>query len=467
MSISYNNIQMHNRRAIKAGNVGSLTLEQYEVAYEYFGGRCAYSGETMPIDSLEHAIALCSGGDTAMWNCFPASIDRNLSKNGYHLLDWYENEGITDYNPYRLLKIINYMVKVLQNKELVERNNIEEMRNALILTSNKIDEYLSLHQNEIYSNESFKTIEELEELGEELELEDLEDDAVISRGKKAQSISVVSFLNDIIEKIEQELPETDKDILTEIKDYIEELDKDNFIEKNKEVHNEIVRVLKEKGIQRRYGVSARIVEDFEDKTEIEETINKRIEELENIIGKEYVNKLIVKNPDVLLKEYDISIIKNLIEQVKNTDSFKNNGMDLVILILNSGDGKEYEKKLGLLKTYEIKLDQSGMSTFLAFGTAKKIEEHISILQQYKRDDLIKDCKEIIKKKPEDIRRIFEIADKLNCTQKITERMLLRNPDEIEAKLEFLISKGLDIEDAGLATKRFCKRYGITEEVLKR
>ena len=116
MAISRENIQHNNRRAIKAGNVGSLTLEQYEVAHEYFGGRCAYSGEDMPIDSLEHAIALCSGGDTAMWNCFPASIDRNVSKNGYHLLDWYDNEGITDYNPYRLLKIINYMVKVLQNK---------------------------------------------------------------------------------------------------------------------------------------------------------------------------------------------------------------------------------------------------------------------------------------------------------------------------------------------------------------
>ena len=46
-------------------------------------------------------------------------------------------------------------------------------------------------------------------------------------------------------------------------------------------------------------------------------------------------------------------------------------------------------------------------------------------------------------------------------------MLLRNPDEIEAKLEFLISNGLDIEDAGLATKSFCKKHGIDEDVLKR
>ena len=529
MSVSLENIQHHNRRAIKAGNRGDLTLEQYQVAYEYFDGRCAYSGERMPIDSLEHIIALCSGGDTGMWNCCPISIDRNLSKNGYHLLDWYENEGKSDYSPYRLLKIVNYMMKVLQNSDIVERNNIEEMREAILLNQNDIDRVLSQHQDKIYSDKEENSIEELEELDEELELEDLSDDAIISKSKKGSKISIISFFDDIIQKIEKELPENEKFVLSELKEYIEEFAKDNFIENNQKVHNEILSILQQKNIQRRYGVCSRIVEEYKGKESIEATIDKRMLEIGNIVGKENVNKLIVKNPDVLLEEYNLNSITDIIEQLKNTEAFKRNGMELVITILYMGSGEEYQKKIQLLEDYGIKLDQSGMASFLAFGTAeemekklelkekydiqvdqsgmtnflaqgkaeemekklelkekydikldqngmanflargtsKKLQEHIDILQEYKRDDLIPNCKEIIKKNPSDVRRLFEIAERFNCVEKLTERMLLRKPEEIEEKMRYLIDNGLDIEDAGLAMASFCKKYGIDKEELKR
>ena len=135
--------------------------------------------------------------------------------------------------------------------------------------------------------------------------------------------------------------------------------------------------------------------------------------------------------------------------------------------LAQGKAEEMEKKLELKEKYDIKLDQNGMANFLARGTSKKLQEHIDILQEYKRDDLIPNCKEIIKKNPSDVRRLFEIAERFNCVEKLTERMLLRKPEEIEEKMRYLIDNGLDIEDAGLAMASFCKKYGIDKEELKR
>ena len=113
-------VNHNNRRASKSGNVGILTEDEVRRAYNYFNGRCAYSGLKINSDknfSLEHIIPIISGGHSVSFNCVPVISRYNSSKSGYHLLDWWKNQndgkGNSIYNPYRLLKIVNYILKSL------------------------------------------------------------------------------------------------------------------------------------------------------------------------------------------------------------------------------------------------------------------------------------------------------------------------------------------------------------------
>ena len=127
------------------------------IALRYFENRCALSGERFESFgngklensaaknnlSAEHVVALCQGGDDIFPNLVPTVLQYNISKNGYYLLDWWTKqkdiEGKDLYSPYRLLKLINYMMKSIdaRNKEL----NIKQYEKAL-LTPNEIDIFL-------------------------------------------------------------------------------------------------------------------------------------------------------------------------------------------------------------------------------------------------------------------------------------------------------------------------------------
>ena len=110
-------VSHNNKRAYKNGGIGCLTVEELHKAYDYFDGRCAYSGLKIDKDfnfSLEHIIPIISGGHSVDFNCIPVIKRYNSSKSGYHLLDWWkcqnDGKGNTIYNPYRLLKIVNYIL---------------------------------------------------------------------------------------------------------------------------------------------------------------------------------------------------------------------------------------------------------------------------------------------------------------------------------------------------------------------
>ena len=135
-----NAVSHNNRRAEKMGAIGELTLEQLETAYLYFGGKCAYSGKEIDTKlSIEHIIPIMSGGHSLAFNCVPVINKYNGSKSGYHLLDWWRiqagENGKSIYNPHRLLKLINYMIKCL------EAMNMED-GNTHVLIDNEIDEFL-------------------------------------------------------------------------------------------------------------------------------------------------------------------------------------------------------------------------------------------------------------------------------------------------------------------------------------
>ena len=139
------------------------TTTYVNYALEYFGYRCALSGERFvifdnPVEreknnritsnlSAEHVVALTTGGNDIIPNIVPTVLQYNVQKNGYYILDWWPKakdiNGNTIYSPEKLLKLVNYMVKSLQTrKDLGIKKQPREYRKRL-LTPNEIDKFLS------------------------------------------------------------------------------------------------------------------------------------------------------------------------------------------------------------------------------------------------------------------------------------------------------------------------------------
>lgn len=169
--VEFENVN-HSERAVKKfkrvsdGN----TTKYVNVALEYFGHRCALSGEKFEafdkkVDgkkfnlSAEHVVALCLGGDDIVPNIVPTVLQYNLRKNGYYLLDYWDKqkdtEGRSLYSPYRLLKLVNYMMKSIEARDL---KSIKDYRKA-IMTPNEIDELLAEieRQDELETDSRFRT----------------------------------------------------------------------------------------------------------------------------------------------------------------------------------------------------------------------------------------------------------------------------------------------------------------------
>lgn len=135
-------VENNNKRAHKSGAIANLTVEEFEAAYIYFGGKCAYSGQEFSSKSaisIEHIIPIMSGGHSMAFNCVPVIPKYNSSKSGYHLLDWWKCQtdgfGNSVYNHFRLLKLLNYMIKCLEAVNMQDRI-------THILKDNEIDVFL-------------------------------------------------------------------------------------------------------------------------------------------------------------------------------------------------------------------------------------------------------------------------------------------------------------------------------------
>ena len=162
----------HSERATQYGRISDGETSKFlNVALEYFDYRCALTGEkfikfentiTTEIEeengeerktklknnlSAEHMIPLCRGGDDIVPNLIPTVYQYNVQKNGYYPLDYLKQAKNTEnnliYNPYRLLKIINYMMKssTVEARECVRGKDVKKFK-KIILTPNEIDKYL-------------------------------------------------------------------------------------------------------------------------------------------------------------------------------------------------------------------------------------------------------------------------------------------------------------------------------------
>lgn len=78
----------HNMRAIKAGNIGNLTDEEWDRIVAAFGGLCAYCGEEPRPIHLEHVVPIKKGGGTTLTNVVPACRRCNTSKNSSTPEEW-------------------------------------------------------------------------------------------------------------------------------------------------------------------------------------------------------------------------------------------------------------------------------------------------------------------------------------------------------------------------------------------
>ena len=151
----------HSGRVRKSNNqiTDGEVAKFLNVALEYFDYRCALSGEEffewdervnrMKCNlSAEHMIPLTAGGSDIVPNLFPTVLHYNLQKHGYNPLDYWKQakdiKGNSIYNPYRLLKVINYMIKTStpEARACVRGGDIKKFKKLILEDKNAIDIFL-------------------------------------------------------------------------------------------------------------------------------------------------------------------------------------------------------------------------------------------------------------------------------------------------------------------------------------
>ena len=98
------------RRRTKEAALGNgITKEQWLECMNFFGWKCAYSGESLSnkkARSLDHITPLNSGGDNEIWNLVPMYRNYNSSKKDKEMVEWYKEQPF--YSEDRLKKIYEW-----------------------------------------------------------------------------------------------------------------------------------------------------------------------------------------------------------------------------------------------------------------------------------------------------------------------------------------------------------------------
>ena len=412
----------HSERADIFGRISDGETSKFlNVALEYFNYRCALTGEkfvkfdksistedeeTQDILKLksnlsaEHMVPLCRGGDDIVPNLFPTVYQFNIQKNGYYPIDYMKQaknaNGQSIYSPYRLLKIINYMMKssTVEARECIRDKDVKKFK-KIILTPNEIDKYLKgieeKDSEKLFSgvetglDESKKKLKALPSFRKENYTRYTEGKYKITE-YRLHMMDI--FLHDSIKIIESEKEianaEIERDdgtkttVLEQLKQIYEKSVKGNIAFEIK-VRDEILSQLKELGIEEnQYTVANELLQNTEvldlinkeqDEEEIRKIINKEIktryDKLKERVGEEQLTKIIPYIPNILCEEGMINRVelwikyrKGKIEDLKEngitqTDDFidtlimlKENGVD--IRNIQSGDTIE-----SILKKQEI------------------------------------------------------------------------------------------------------------------
>ena len=106
----------NNERRLKEENQGrGITDEQWRECHNWFGWKCAYSGEKLQKNksthgrTIDHIVAIENGGLNEPWNVVPMRRGYNSSKKDkVNSLDWYKEQEY--FNIDRLNKIIKWQI---------------------------------------------------------------------------------------------------------------------------------------------------------------------------------------------------------------------------------------------------------------------------------------------------------------------------------------------------------------------
>lgn len=105
------NKSKNKRRALKKGNGGEYTQEQWENCIEFFDNKCAYTGLDLALKenilNAEHITPITKGGTSWIWNLCPSERSANFSKHNNELEGWYRKQ--TYFSEERLNKIYEWM----------------------------------------------------------------------------------------------------------------------------------------------------------------------------------------------------------------------------------------------------------------------------------------------------------------------------------------------------------------------
>jgi len=366
-------IRHNNRRAEKSEAIANLTLEDFEAAYIYFGGRCAYSGK--PINekenvSIEHIIPIISGGHSMAFNCIPVNGKYNSSKSGYHLLDWWKCQtnayGNSIYNPLRLLKVLNYMIKCLEGIFL-------EDSPTHVLTENEIDRFLVAHNEELAVNprnknerSDFRKISQLE-VFRKMDMVRLEDLYSIYSELDSIKLNTAIFFEETIYELRGHIPE---EILKAVQDRINNIP-DIYIDgkkvfkkemkpKDVEIRKLVLEWAEKEHLENKYGIIGYM--DFEVLKKQEDVIKFLDERKEIILAKlgaykRDFNNIVNKVPNILTNLRVESRIEEISKGFKISSEAKDGkSSELYKYIVNKPDLLLAGENMNILLEYVEKLN---------------------------------------------------------------------------------------------------------------
>lgn len=331
--IVFHTIREHNNRATECGQIGRLTKEEANIALQYFNYRCAFSGEkfikftqigkkhkTRSL-SLEHIIALTTGGNSLAYNCVPSIWHYNLRKSIHHPLDWWKkqknrnNEPI--FHPIRLLKLVNYMMKSLKG---LEEKEIKKYK-KIVLEPNEIDKFISQNARDLISN--VKTIE-LKEVPYNLKIPKLR-----NRKIKYEPIKLDLFLLDCINLLEEyKIP---SEIIKYLKKQFKKLKEINKvfekIPEEEKIQKELIKILKSKKIENVYTVarSVNLGEIRKRKIKVEEYLEGKLRKVKkalekNKMGKNQIYTLLDVVPTMIEEKEEQEVAIQMIKNFKKSKS---------------------------------------------------------------------------------------------------------------------------------------------------
>lgn len=366
-----NAVSHNNRRAEKMGAIGELTLEQLETAYLYFGGKCAYSGKEIDTKlSIEHIIPIMSGGHSLAFNCVPVINKYNGSKSGYHLLDWWRiqagENGKSIYNPHRLLKLMNYMIKCLESM------NMEDgMTHVLI--DNEIDEFLRNNMSLLYKEfditdkkGSYKNISQIE-MYRRMEMTNEEYMGQMYDGLNEFKLNVSIFFEEVLHELSKDIPES---IIEKIKSkisqipniYIEDkkIFKKEMDEKDIEIRERIIEWSEREGIDNKYGIIGYMnFEVLKQQSDIVKFLDDRKAHVLNLLNANEgdFNNIINKIPNILTNLDVDERVKKLVECLKiNTNKVEGKSSEIYRYVTGKPDLLLSGENLEVLLQYATKYD---------------------------------------------------------------------------------------------------------------